>query len=426
MKLVNHLTIRLSGIFILILSVWSVFYFIFQMNEIHDGIDEGLNNLKQEFILKANDSPEFVINMEKYNPLNMIVNHISYEDAINSKETYSTTKVYFPSEEEYEEVRMLTTVFRCEQDGQYYQLKFFTSTVESDDLVKSILYLLIILWLALALALIFANKAIIDKSSRPFRKLLSNLRGFELNNTKMIDFPDTSIDEYKELNIAVKKLLEENIQTFTEQKNFIENASHELQTPLAISINKLDLLINDKELERKQIEEISSILNNLNRMKKLNSTLLLLSKIKNKQFSNNEQLDLYRIFEETLENFEALIEHKELKLSINDTGHPIVMMNSDLAYIMATNLIKNAIAYNIKGGNITLAFTPDSITIKNDGMAPEDEVNIFDRYVSHSENKQSSGLGLSIVQSIVKLFGYKIAYQYNKQHIITIDLNKTQ
>ncbi len=139
MKLVDHITIRLSGLFIAILLIWSVIYFILQMNEIRDGIDEGLNNLKQEFIFKANRSPDFVTDMQKHNPLNIIVERITYEEAKDFKEVYTESKVYFVTEEEEEEVRMLTTMFFCEQDNEYYKLKFFTSTVERDDLIKNIL-----------------------------------------------------------------------------------------------------------------------------------------------------------------------------------------------------------------------------------------------------------------------------------------------
>ncbi len=159
MKLSNYLTIRLAGIFIAIMLVWSIIYFFIQMREIYDGIDEGLNNLKQEFVYKANQSPDFVTDMEKHNPLNIIIEKIPYEEAKDFKEIYSPSKVYFVTEEEEEEVRMLTTAFYCEQDGQYYKLKIFTSTVETDDLIKNMLYLLISLWLCLSLVLVVVIKS---------------------------------------------------------------------------------------------------------------------------------------------------------------------------------------------------------------------------------------------------------------------------
>lgn len=420
MKLSNHLTIRLSGIFIVIMLIWSVIYLIIQMNEIYDGIDEGLSNLKQEFVYKANNSPDFITDMEKHNPLNIIVNKIPYEEAKDFKEIYSASKVYFVTEEENEEVRMLTTAFFCEQNGQYYKLRIFTSTVETDDLIKNMLYLLIALWVGLALVIIIGIKKVIHNSNKPFNKLLDDLKCFRLGETKMIEFSPTNIQEYKELNHSVKILLEDNINAYNEQKNFIENASHELQTPLSITINKLELMANSNKPDKEQLEEITSALASLNRMKRLNSSLLLLSKIKNKQFSGNEKIDMIAVFDEILSDFEDFISHKELTLAINRKQEIMtVSINKDLAYILANNLIKNAISHNIKNGNIDITFASDTVTISNDGLPVNSD--IFERYVSSSTDSKSSGLGLSIVKSITDIYGFKISHRYNNKHIFSVN-----
>ncbi len=419
MKLSNHLTLRLSGIFIIIMLIWSVIYFFIQMNEIYDGIDEGLNNLKQEFIYKANGSSEFIISMEEHNPLNIIVYKIPYEEAIEVKETYSASRVYFVTEEEDEEVRMLTTAFFCESNKEYYKLKIFTSTVESEDLIKNMLYLIIALWICLAFVIILVIKKVIHSSNKPFHKLLQDLRNFKLGETKMIKFPTTNIQEYTELNNSVKNLLESNIDAYNEQKTFIENASHELQTPLSIASHKLELLANEESLNESQLTYITSVLSSLNRMKRMNSSLLLLSKIKNKQFFENEPINMISVFEEILNNFEDLINHKEITLNIHKGCNTItLLMNKDLAYIMANNLIKNAVAHNVKSGTIDITFRPTSITISNDGLPTEND--IFERYVSSSSSHKSSGLGLSIVKSITDIYKFQITYQYSDKHIFTI------
>lgn len=420
MKLANHLTIRLSGLFIIIFLTWSAIYIFVQMAEIYDGIDEGLNNLKQEFIIKANASDDFIEAMSLHDPINVIVDKITHDEAIQLKETYSTAKVYFPSEDENEEVRMLTTAFLCERDQQYYSLKLFTSTVESEDLIKNMFYLLGSLWVILGITIVVALKKIINKSNRPFYMVLDNLKKFKLNSSKMIDFPQTSISEYKELNSSIQNLLEKNINTFTEQKNFIENASHELQTPLTIAISKLDLMMNSSELSEDQLEELNTVLRGLNRMKRLNSTLLLLSKIRNRQFVDNAEVDLSLIFEDTIEDFRDLAEYKGITINIVKNGRAIVTMNKDLAHILATNLIKNAVIHNIKGGYIHIHIKEESITIMNSGSAIGKDINIFERYSSQSEDSQSSGLGLSIVKSIADLYKFRLSYQYGGKHIITL------
>jgi signal transduction histidine kinase len=293
--------------------------------------------------------------------------------------------------------------------------------IESDDLIENMLYMLVILWVALSLAFVFLAKRIIFKSSKPFRKLLLELSKFQLGKSEMIKFESTAIDEYKKLNEVTEKFLRENMQTFVNQKNFIENMSHELQTPLAIALNKLELLLNDTTLSRTQMEEINTTLQILNRMKKINSGLLLLAKIKNKQFEDNE-INLNTVFEETIHNFEHLVEYKEIKLHIKKNALLTVRMNVDLAYVMATNLLKNAISYNVKGGEIHLIFNPGSVSIINDGEAPQNNSqNIFERYFSSSSSgNQSFGLGLSIVKSIADRYHFKISYHYDNKHMIIL------
>jgi signal transduction histidine kinase len=389
------------------------------MNEIYDGIDEGLNNLKQEFIYKANNSPDFITDMEKHNPLNIIVDKISYEEAKDFKEIYSASKVYFVTEEEDEEERILTTAFFCEQNRQYYKLKIFTSTVETDDLIKNMLYLLIALWVCLALVIIIGIKKVIHRSNKPFNKLLDDLRNFRLGKTKMMEFSPTNIQEYIELNHSVKILLEDNINTYNEQKHFIENASHELQTPLSITINKLELMANSNKLGKEQLKEIISALASLNRMKRLNSSLLLLSKIKNKQFSENEKIDVIAVFNEILSEFEDLINHKGLLLTLNRKQETMIAsIDKDLAYILVNNLIKNAVFHNIKNGSIDITFESDTVSVSNDGLPIDSD--IFQRYVSSPSGAKSSGLGLSIVKSITDIYGFSISYRYDSKHIFSV------
>lgn len=417
MKLSNHLTIRLSVFFILIFSIWAAVYFFLQMKEIYDGIDEGLNNLRQEFILKANTSSDFIDSMEKYDPINMNIERITYEEAVGMKELYATTKVYFPTEEEEEEVRMLTTAFHCKSDGNYYKISFFTSTVEQEDLVESMLFLLIILWVTLALTLIIASKVIIKKGNKPFYKLLDNLQNFQLDKTQAIDLPQTSITEYIYLNNAVKSLLDENIKVFNEQKSFIENASHELQTPLAIVIGKIELLLNKEDMGKEQMEELNSILISLNRMKRLNNNMLLLSRIRNKHYITSEDVSINDLTEDILDTFEGFISHKGLSVHTQIEDSFMIKMSMDLAYILISNLIKNAIVHNAEGGTISIVISSGSFVIANTGEPfISDDVDIFKRYYFYSPGSKSSGLGLSIVKSIVDLYNLHIEYRYEGQH----------
>ncbi|MDR2118639.1 MAG: HAMP domain-containing histidine kinase [Tannerellaceae bacterium] len=420
MKLIDHLILRISIAFTIVIAFWSAIYFFLQMKEINDGNDEGLTNLKQEFIAKANSIAGFVENLEKYNPLNIIIQEIPQAEAEGIVENFATARVYFATELEKEEVRMLTTSFRCEQNGKYYRLQFFTSTVESDDLIKNMLYLLAGLWITISLTAFIVGKRIIAGANRPFYRLLDELKKFRLDNRSMIDLEETNIKEYRQLNESVKKLLEKNIRIFTEQKIFIENTSHELQTPLAIVIAKLEMLLEKYRDDAYHTEETVRILHILGRMKRLNSNLLLLSKIRNNQFLHTSPVNLREVSEAVLAEFEDLIAYKEITLEKEGTASPICRMNEDLAHILLTNLIKNAVAHNRQNGEIIIRYASDRMVIANSGN--EAARHVFDRYQHDVSSEKSSGLGLSIVQSIAGLYRMEITYHYGEMHVFTLKI----
>jgi len=385
------------------------------MHEIYDSIDEGLTNLKQEFVIIANRDSGFVENMELYAPLNLIVKEISKSEAITVKDYFSTSKVYFQTELEEEEVRMLTSAFYCTLNSKYYQIQFFTSTVESDDLRENMFFMLLGLWVVLVLTLIIVGKKVISRANKPLFHLVDELQKFRLDNSKMPDFPETKIIEFAKLNETVKELLTQNINIFNEQKQFIENTTHELQTPLAIVIAKLEIALEKYQNEKEHANEIVAMLKTLKRMKRLDNNLLLLSKIRNNQFPATSEINLRDVLETTLADFEDIIAHKQITVETFGDAIPTLNINTDLAFILFTNLVKNAVAHNVIAGKIAVSYKENVITISNSGIEPLTDV--FSRYKSDN----SSGLGLSIVKSITDLYKMEIVYRFeNNLHVFEI------
>ncbi len=416
MKLINYLIVRITLVFTIIMLLWSGVYLWLQMVEIYDGNDEGLINLKQEFVLKANKEKGFIENMENEQPINLRVKEISFEEAEQIIENFQTSKVYFATELEEEEVRMFTSAFYCEQNGKYYRIQFFTSTVETDDMVANILYLTLGLWIILILTLIWVSKRVILHANKPFYKLLEELKRFRLDNSKNIVLPETGITEYAQLNETVNELISKNINIFTEQKEFIENCSHELQTPLAVAIAKLELLTEKYQQDEVYVQELTELTAILSRMKRLNSSLLLLSKIKNNQFSDLQCIDLNEELKKTLHELSDFIDYKEIKVVFLHKKTIKKEMNADLANILFTNLLKNAITHNQQGGKIEITCTANYITIANTGTQPINH--IFTRYSQTASDIKSSGIGLSIVKSIADLYKIKIQYSFEENNHI--------
>jgi signal transduction histidine kinase len=210
---------------------------------------------------------------------------------------------------------------------------------------------------------------------------------------------------------------------FTSQKQFIENASHELQTPLAISINKLELLAEKGTTTEAQAEEISSVILALERATKLNKTLLLLSRIENRQFSDRSSVDINQLTRETISELSDLSEFKSVTVSLVDDSSLTCDMNPELASIMLSNLIKNSIIHNYEGGTVEVKISSSRILVENTGTATTlDESQIFKRFYKNTSLNTSTGLGLSIVKSIADLYGFKLSYQFNGGHVFTIDV----
>ena len=424
MKLINHLILRITLFVAPVMLFWGAVYLFLQMKEIHDGNDEGLTNLKQEFISKANSSPGFVETLKNNAPINFRIEEIPREEAERMTEHFVTTRIYFPTELEEEEVRMLISAFRCEADGKYYRLQCFTSTVETDDLIKNMIYLLLALWSALTLTLIVVSRIVISRANEPFYRMLDELKNFRPDNTHLPQLPSANIREYAKLAESLNELLQRNISVFAEQKTFIENVSHELQTPLAVVVAKLESVLQKCSDDRALTEEIVAALGVLNRMKRLNSTLLLLSKIKNKQFAEISPVSLRDTLESILADFKDLADYKRISVAVEGEASPVFRMNEDLAHILFLNLVKNAVAHGEVGGEIIIRFEEHSVTVANTGTV--EAKNVFSRYNRRSPTTESklvanSGLGLSIVKAIADLYGIHVEYGFeNRKHVFRI------
>ena len=218
-----------------------------------------------------------------------------------------------------------------------------------------------------------------------------------------------------------KKFVQGNIDTYTSQKHFIENASHELQTPLAISINKLETLAEDDQLKPEQLKLVASPLDHLERLTRLNKSLLLLSRIENKQFSESSPVNINELIKKITADFSDQLKFSDLKLNIIEKNSCIKEMNIDLATIFLINLVKNAIIHNKPGGFITMTIKSDLLIVENSGVEkPLDEEKIFNRFHSDEPSSVSTGLGLAIVKAIGELYDFKILYCYEQKHVITV------
>ncbi len=414
MKLVNQTLLYLSGALFLIIGAWAVIFYYSMLDEVYDSIDDGLDNYKMLIIQKAN-SDSTILKKNTFEESNYSITSISKEQALQSVERYSDTLMYMQNEEDYEPVRILSTVFNI--NNTYYKLDVISSMVEEDDLIEDITYYLVFLYLALLISIYLVNYFILRRTWRPFYILMQRLKHFNLKQPKPLDVPQTKVSEFKELNQAILDLLKNNIDVYNSQKQFIENASHELQTPLAISINKIELLLEENDLGEEKAMALSDVIKSLERLTRLNKSLLLLTKIENRQFADEEEVDFNELIKQQVLDFAELLEFKQISINIQENGLFKQRFNKDLAFVLLSNLLKNAITYNVPQGEIHIVVGNDSIRVANTGLAHAlDPERIFNRFYRSTTHKSSTGLGLSIVKAITELYQLKVSYAFDGKH----------
>lgn len=270
--------------------------------------------------------------------------------------------------------------------------------------------------------MIFVNHVVLKKLWKPFYTFLNQLKSFRLGTPQNPPHTPTNITEFIDLQTAVNALLKANIQVFEQQKQFIENASHELQTPLAIATHKLELLLENKDIKSEEAESIAEIYNSIQRLVRLNKSLLLLTKIENKQFMDSQTVSINKIVWQCVNDLEDFIAFKHLKIYRNETSELQTEMDVSLAHILISNLIRNAVFHTLEQGEIEITLSAASLKISNRGPHKALDKNlIFTRFYKAGTKTHSSGLGLAIAKAIADRYGITLQYTFeNKLHCFTL------
>lgn len=407
-----------------IMAIWALLFYAFLMEEVYDNIDDGLKNQKIEIIREAYDNSDIIEESKEFGVNQFRILPAPSGKIIDGNHFYNEL-VYSVYEEEEEPYRILRTGFYT-RSGTPYELEIRTSTVEEDDFLINLAFSLSVLYLVIALSIIVINYIGLTRALRPFEQILKGLGNYRFGNSKSFMPVESRVAEFDNLNTHILHMIRRNEQVFDQQKRFIENASHELQTPLAVTISKLDLLMDDEQLGEGALAKIVDAKQALLRMVSLNKSLLMLSRIENKQYHQTKELDFSELVTQLLDDYSDLIEFKELKLDWQKNAPFIQQYNSDLALILLSNLLRNAIKYNVKGGLLRIHIHSDRIDIGNTG---KDEAlntgSIFNRFHKGAQDSSSNGLGLSIVRSIVDNYcSIQVFYTY-KANLHIFSLKKT-
>ena len=427
MKLLNR-SIRLIAIPVLIvIALWAVVFYFSIYREIKSSVDEGLDNYKRQIVFLA-QSDSAVLQTEAFNDGFYAIRSIDEKAALNYKDIYKDTLMYMQDADDpypkLEPARLLSTAFELE--GSYYELKVIQSMIEADDLVKQLFWNTLWLFAALFLTMLLVNRYALQRLWKPFYIFLSRLKSYRLGTKEGFPEIKTGITEFQDLQSAVTTLLKHNTSLFEQQKQFIGNASHELQTPLAIAVSKLELLIEEGNLGNSQAQNISETISIIERLIRTNKSLLLLSKIENRQFMDNQPVDINHIVKQSIQDLSEIIQYKEVSVSTEENSSVETVMDASLANIAVSNLIRNSIFHNIPQGKVQISLNDNRLTICNSGSPePLQTKDMFSRFYKSEGKSHGTGLGLAIVKAICDLYGYRITYQFREnRHCFEINFKK--
>lgn len=412
MKLFYRVLIHLLTGIMVVLSGWAVCFYFAIVDEINDEIDDSLEDYSELIIIRSLAGKELPSSDSGSNN-QYFLREVS-EAYVRTRERirYQDTMVYIAEKKETEPARILTTIFRNDA-GQYYELSVSTPTIEKQDLRESIFYLLIGLFVILLVTILIINIWVFYRSMKPFYVLLHWLGDYRLGQTHKPLYNPTHTSEFQKLNDTVIRFAQHSEEVFQQQKQFIGNASHEIQTPLAVCRNRLEMLMEDETLTEQQLGEIIKTYETLEYVSKLNKSLLLLSKIDNHQYSETSKVCLNDVLHSLIPDFEEVYAFKEVSLSLEENARLCADMNEVLATVLMTNLLKNAFVHNVEDGSIRITINRDSICFSNTGtLVALDEKRVFERFYQGNKKEGSTGLGLAIANAVCRQFNLELKYVF--------------
>jgi signal transduction histidine kinase len=354
-------------------------------------------------------------------------NWISLSDSIQiiatdklTTETITDIELYNSLEKEVLAYKKLT--FTENLNGKLYQISVFKPLYELEDFQEVLLITFGIIMFMLLVLLFWINYWYSKKLWSPFYGTLESLADFKTSSNTSLDLPQTNIHEFESLNTHINTLTKKVQNDFQNLKTFTENASHEMQTPLAVINSNLEMLIQDENLNQNQVQQIGHLLESIGKLSKLNQTLLLISKIENRQFEKNEKIDLTQTLANKLTLLQPWIEGKNIQTEYRIDDSVAIEMNAYLLEVLLNNVLGNAIKYNLENGSLKVTLTHKYLKIENLGNKlnkPTEQ--LFQRFQKDNTNKESIGLGLAIVKQICETYGFTLTYEnLENTHLLTI------
>ena len=409
MHLIYRIALRLTAVLLPLMALWGAFFYFTMVDEIRDEADDALEDYSAMIISRILAGE--ALPQENDGSNNSFEVHAVDSDyaATHPHLSYRDENIYIPDKREKEPARVLTSIF-SDAEGQFYELMVMTPTFEKNDLFEAVLGWIVVLYVALLVIVLTITMIIFRRGLQPLYDLLHWLDAYRPGGRPERVPNNTDVEEFRRLNVALQQAVDRSEELFERQSQFIGNASHELQTPLAIIGNRVEWLLDSTTITEEEAGELFKIKKTLSRAVRLNKTLLLLTKIDNGQFPESVEVDLVQMIQESAESYGDVYAEREVSVTHSLPAEFKVEMNESLAATLVTNLIKNAFVHSSNGSEVHISIAGRTLTISNAGEEPLDKEHIFERFYQAARKEGSTGLGLALVAAICRYYNLRLEY----------------
>ena len=411
MKLLQRTGSYFMGFSLLVLLLGSIGIFYGLVYMFDEEMDESLYHTREVLhkeLTKRDPLPPVLEIMDE-------VIDIREVSALSDIEIYKDTlrEVYDEEEDELELEVFRQYSYTEKINGKNYRVSLHHSKFEREDLLTLITALVIFSLLFFFLLLNLFNRFISKKLWKPFYHTIEQIRNFSLAQPNEISTIPTDIDEFNTLNEVLGKMKTKLVNDYRSLRQFTENASHESQTPLAIIQSQVELLLQ-QEMDEKTGQHLQQIQLSAAKLSKLNKSLLLLTRIENRQFVPKEEIALDQVIDRKLEALELLIAEKSIVVE-KKMSSTVIISNPILMDVIVSNLLSNAINHNLPNGKIEIVLNTKKLQIRNLGEPPNKPTKkLFERFQKSEDAAKSVGLGLAIVKEICDVYGWSVEYLYEQ------------
>ncbi|MEA3462168.1 MAG: HAMP domain-containing sensor histidine kinase [Bacteroidota bacterium] len=340
-----------------------------------------------------------------------------------SAEAFGDTLMYDAKDDQYKTYRSIQ--FYSEKGDATYKVKIYKSTNPTDYLVERVTLMMTLMVILFLVGIFILNRYIFANLWGDFFKTIEKLKQFETSKEPII-LGEQDIQEFEELRQALEMMTRRLANDYKELKEYTDHTTHELQTPLAVIKSKTELLIQSERLGAEEMKCLEAINTSVNQLSRLNSTLALLTRIENKQFTEKEEIDLTRLLERHLDLLEEHIGLRKIRVDKHYSDEPVLLfMDLGLADLLIANLLKNAIVHNIEGGSIVLETGSGKLIVRNEGPPLGfNKEELFTRFVRDTRRTGNYGLGLSLVKKVCETYNFIIEYSFeNEEHTFSVIFN---